>query len=173
MMPDGRTGRRGSPSLAGGSRRRVGEVVLLPQMSCGGRAHQPAQGFTLLELMLALGLLMVFCSLFVPVLLAITRERQATAQQHVAVQYLANVLDEWRHALVSNPTAPATPAVELPESLRPFLPDAELTFATQPLSGEPATMRLTVSLRWRQNAAVWSPPVTLSAWVTQPSGAQP
>lgn len=162
----------GRPAAAG-SRWWTGSVATLSQVARTGLSPQRTQGFTVIELVLALGLLMVFCSLFVPVWLAIARERQATAQQHIAMQYLANVLDEWQHALASNPTAQAPPVVELPESLRSLLPDAELTFATNPLPGSPPTTRLTVSLRWRQNAAVWSAPVTLSAWVTMPKGDRP
>lgn len=131
------------------------------------------QGFTVFELLLALGLLIVFCSFFVPVWLAIARERQATAQQQLAQHYLANVLDEWLQAAASAEGQVAPPTVELPEALQPFLPAAELTCSTQSLPGAPPTTRLTVSLRWRQNATLWAPPVTLSAWVTNPSGAQP
>uniref|UniRef100_A0A7C4QPN4 Type II secretion system protein n=1 Tax=Schlesneria paludicola TaxID=360056 RepID=A0A7C4QPN4_9PLAN len=130
-------------------------------------------GFTIVELVLALGLLMVFCAVFVPVLAAITRERRAAAQEQAALQHVANVLEDLTqrgyHELASGPPDVA----DLPAPVRSLLTEAEQALAIDTVADNPPVLRLTVSLRWRQPGNMWTRPVTLSAWVSAPAGGQP
>jgi type II secretory pathway pseudopilin PulG len=130
-------------------------------------------GFTVVELVLALSLLAVFCTVFVPVLAAITRERKAVAQEQAALQHVANVLEDLTQRSYRELTSGPLDVANMPDHLRSLLTDAEQSLAVDTVADNPPVVRLTVSLRWRQSAQVWSRPVTLSAWVSAPAGGQP
>jgi prepilin-type N-terminal cleavage/methylation domain-containing protein len=135
--------------------------------------HPRRNAFTIIELMIALGLLAVFCTMFVPLLASLTRERRASAQEQAALQHVANVLDDLTRRPYAALTAEAKPAVDIPAHVQQMLPQAEQTVAVTPGSGEPMAAQVTVSLKWQQPGGVWSHPVTLSAWVPAPKGGTP
>jgi type II secretory pathway pseudopilin PulG len=128
-------------------------------------------GFTVIELVLALGLLVVFFAMFVPLLGIITRERRMSAQEQAALQHAANVLDDLSrrsYAELSDQNE-----IALPDHVRQMLPAVEQTVTITPMAGEPAAKQVSVSLRWQQAGGTWSHPVTLTAWVHAPAGGAP
>jgi prepilin-type N-terminal cleavage/methylation domain-containing protein len=126
-------------------------------------ARQDRAGFTILELMIALGLMAVFCAFFVPALASVSRERRLSMQEHVAMQHAANVLESLTQRAFAELSAGQT-TVPAPPNVRQVLPAAEQTVTIAPVVNEPAAMKVTVELRWQQ-AGRWSRPVTLSAWL--------
>jgi len=131
----------------------------------------PRAGFTVIELVLALGLLVVFFAMFVPVLGMISRERRVSAQEQAALQHAANVLDDLTRRSYAELSDQKDLA--LPEHVRQMLPAVEQTVTITPTAGEPAAKQVTVSLRWQQAGGTWSHPVTLSAWVHAVPGGTP
>ena len=127
--------------------------------------------FTVVELVLALGLLVVFFAMFVPLLGMISRERRMSAQEQAALQHAANVLDDLtRHSYAELSTPENVP---LPNHVRQLLSAVEQNVTVTPTAGDPAAKQVTVTLRWQQAGGTWSHPVSLSAWVHASEGGAP
>jgi type II secretory pathway pseudopilin PulG len=136
------------------------------------RSDRPA--FTILELMIALGLMAVFCAVFVPLLASVSRERRLTMQEHAAMQHAANVLEimtQRPFAELSGSTDATLPPI--PADVQRLLPDAEQTVTVAPAADDVAALKITVELQWRQSGGRSSRPVALSAWVHAREGASP
>lgn len=130
--------------------------------------------FTIIELMIALGLMAVFCAFFVPLLASVSRERRASMQEHAAVQHAANVLETMTQTPFTELAAASDSSMpSLPAGVQQLLPGAEQTVTIAPAAGEPGTLKIMVNVRWRQSGERWSRPVTLSAWVHAREGVSP
>jgi len=129
--------------------------------------------FTIIELMLALGLLAVFCGVFVPVLCAITRERRAVAQEQAALQHAANVLEDLTRRSPAELAADSQIVLEIPKHVRDMLPGVEQSIHTAKSPDDPQTVEVAVSLRWPTSRETWSRTVRLAAWVRDREGGTP
>jgi len=130
-------------------------------------------GFTIVELVLALGLLAVFCGVFVPVLAAITRERRIAAQEQAAIQHAANVLEDLTRRPFSTLAATPNLDVDVPEHVRQMLPGVEQTVTATRTGEDRPAVHVAISLRWQSTGDTRSRPVTLSAWVHDRKGDTP
>jgi prepilin-type N-terminal cleavage/methylation domain-containing protein len=137
------------------------------------RLPRRSRGFTIIELMLALGLLAVFCGIFVPLLAAITRERRIAAQEQAALQHAANVLEEITRRPLAELSATPNPAVEVPAYIHHMLPGVEQTVTAAPAEDSAPAVRVTVNLHWQSTGGTRSRVVTLSAWVHDRKGDAP
>jgi type II secretory pathway pseudopilin PulG len=123
-----------------------------------------------MELGLALALLAVFFGVFVPVLAGITRERRLAAQEQVALQHAANLLDELSQQPADELARSAAVERPTPPELLKQLPGVEQTIQTA-LEETADAVRITVSVRWQTGKDTWSRPMVLSAWA--PAGDVP
>lgn len=123
-------------------------------------------------MMLALMLLGVLFSVFVPMLLTISHERRDAVREQVALQHAANVLEE----VTLRPWAELTETIsgpELPVEQQPLLPNFEQTVTATEVDGTPATKRITVAVSWKHRSGHQTHPLTLHGWVTAPQEKQP
>lgn len=123
--------------------------------------------FTLFELMLAITLLGVIFSVFVPMLLTIAHERRDAVREQVALQHAANVLEAvtlqpWSE--LRNPLQ----GPELPVEQRRLFVDLEQAVSVAEGEGQPASKRVTVSLTWKHRSGQRTAPLLLHGWVTAP-----
>lgn len=125
------------------------------------------RGFTLLELMLALGLLGLFAALLSPLLMASAKERRVAIQEQLALQLAANQLEL---ATVS-PPMPTSAPVNVPVSpdLARWLPGVVQTVA---ITNEDQGTRVVVSITWQSRPGITHRPVILEGWAI-PMGGTP
>ncbi|HET6425619.1 MAG TPA: type II secretion system protein [Planctomycetaceae bacterium] len=136
--------------------------------------HRPHRrtAFTLFELMLAMMLLGVIFSVFVPMLLTIAHERRDASREQIALQHAANVLE----VVTLRPwTELQDPLMgpELSPAMQRVFVDFEQTISVAEVEGTPASKRITVSLTWEHRSGQRTSPLTLHGWVTAPQEPQP
>lgn len=136
------------------------------------RSRTSRTAFTLIEMLLALMLLGVLFSVFVPLLLTVAHERRDAVREQVALQHAANVLEEvtlrtWE-ALQEPLTGP-----ELPADQQPLLPNFEQTVTADTMEGTPTTRRITVKVSWKHRSGQRTQPLLLHGWVTAPQEPKP
>jgi hypothetical protein len=121
--------------------------------------------------MLAMMLLGVIFSVFVPMLLTIAHERRDATREQIALQHAANVLE----AVTLRPWAELQEPVTGPElsaeQLRIF-DELKQSVSISDVEGTPASKRVTVSLTWKHRSGQRTAPLMLHGWVTAPQEPQ-
>jgi prepilin-type N-terminal cleavage/methylation domain-containing protein len=149
---------------------RQGDKETLP--SRAGR-----RGFTVLEIMVALGLLSVAMVLVAQLGLWSLSERRRNALRQEALETAANLLESAQASSWEALTPEWAAAQRLPDFLAQRLEEAKLTVRVEPEASRPRTKRVTVEIAWRLSNGMPAQPVVLvglfSARSTQPSGGQP
>lgn len=128
--------------------------------------HRP--GTTLIELLVAIGVLSSLITITLPMCVKIMRVRQLHRQRLVAVEALANQMDRLT-LLPASEVQGQTGELTLPVHLANQLDDASLQLAI--VREAPAT-RLRLSLTWRDRMGNMTQPVTLTGWI-YPRGESP
>jgi type II secretory pathway pseudopilin PulG len=121
--------------------------------------HRP--GTTLIELLVAIGVLSSLITITLPMCVKIMRVRQLHRQRLVAVEALANQMDRLT-LLPASEAQRRTGQLTLPAHLAEQLDDASLQLAI--VREAPAT-RLRLSLTWRDRMGNMTQPVTLTGWI--------
>lgn len=127
-------------------------------------SHGPRAGFTIVEAIGACLLLGILLSMTVPMLLLVARERRATEQRQVALQHIANLLEEtvardWNEIPAGE--------LKLPDAspeLVSILPGLERTLSATQSSEAPNQKQVTATIRWQNQAGQLVTPIQLSAW---------
>jgi hypothetical protein len=122
--------------------------------------------------MLAIMLLGVIFSVFVPMLLTIAHERRDAVREQVALQHVANVLEAVTLLPWDELKEPLT-GPELPSDQRRLFVDLEQTLSVAEVEGTPTSKRVTVSLVWKHRSGQRTAPLTLHGWVSAPQEPKP
>lgn len=135
------------------------------------RSPHSRAAFTLFELMLAMMLMGVIFSVFVPMLLTIAHVRRDAAREQVALQHAANVLEAVTLRPWAELQAPLT-GPELSTEQQQMFDELEQTVSISEVEGTPASKRVTVSLTWKHRSGQRTTPLMLHGWVTAPQEPQ-
>ncbi len=127
----------------------------------GGRSERPAAGFTVLEITLALGVLLLAMVLVTQVGFQSMRDRARNAARHQAEELAANVLEMARACPWEALTPEWAAAQRLPESGAEHLTDGRLTVRVAPEAGRPHLKRVTITVSWTQDGNKPARPVEL------------
>ena len=117
--------------------------------------------FTVLEITLALGVLLVAMALVAQVGFASMRGRARNAARHQAEELAANVLEAARACPWEALTPEWAAAQRLPESGAERLVDGRLAVRVAPETGRPLLKRVTVTISWKQDGDKPARPVEL------------
>ncbi len=128
------------------------------------------RGFTLIETMVALGVLGVVLLLLAQLGGQVLLERRRNAARQEAVEAAANVLEAARACPWDELTPAWAARQRLPESLSRRLPGGRLQVRVEPEASRPNTRRVTVEVRWSHNDNRPAPPVQLVALRSARSG---
>jgi hypothetical protein len=143
-----------------------------------GRLRKIARdGFTVLEILVALGVLILAMLLVTEVAVWGLGERQRVGDRHYALELAANLLES-AQALPWGELTPAWAAAQkLPEPLADRLTGGRLTVRVEPEKSRPRTKRVTVEVRWQDKQNVAARPIQLvgffSARSVEGPGAKP
>lgn len=139
--------------------------------------RRTAAGFTVLEITLALGILLVAMVLVAQAGFASMRDRVRHAARHQAEELAANVLEAARACPWETLTPEWAAGQRLPEGGADRLLDGRLTVTVAPEKGQPLVKRVTVTIAWTQDGNKPARPVELvglfSARVTAEKGGTP
>ncbi len=123
--------------------------------------RRTAAGFTVLEITLALGILLVAMVLVAQAGFASMRDRVRNAARHQAEELAANVLEAARACPWDTLTPEWAAGQRLPEGSADRLPDGRMTVTVAPEKGRPLVKRVTVTIAWTQDGAKPARPVEL------------
>jgi len=127
----------------------------------GHKSKYTAAGFTVLEITLALGVLLVAMVLVAQVGFQSMRDRSRNAARHQAEELAANVLEEARACSWDALTPEWAAGQRLPESGAERLVDGRLTVRVAPEADRPHLKRVTVTIAWTQDGNKPARPVEL------------
>jgi type II secretory pathway pseudopilin PulG len=113
----------------------------------GGFRRAPSRGFTIMETMLALGILATVLVLVAQLGLWSWRERTRNGVRHQALECAANVLEAARACPWEALTPEWGNAQQLPESLAQRLAQGKLTVRVEPDAARPHIKRVTVQIQ--------------------------
>jgi hypothetical protein len=106
-------------------------------------------GYTVMEVLIALGMLAVATVLVAQVGTLSLMERARVDERTAAIEETANVLETARARPWSDLTPEWAAGQRLPESLAKRLRDADLTVKVEPEPGRARVKRVTAELRWK------------------------
>lgn len=135
-------------------------------------AGLPRSGFTLTELCMATAMLAVVAAGVFKATVALDHARRSCLRQDTASRELDNLLERFVHQPWETLTQQTADQLQPPEAITNLLPAATLETIvadeTEPLDAKRITMRL----RWRNQAGRETTPLALTAWVYReaPSG---
>ena len=124
-----------------------------------------ASGFTIVEMIGALGLLAITISIVMPVFLIVARERYAAEQRQFAIQHAANLLEQpvtrrWSELEVGELNLP-----DASSELISLLPKLERKLTVREVDDAIPTRQITVSVRWQNGARQMVAPIQISTFV--------
>jgi hypothetical protein len=129
------------------------------------------RAFTVMESLIALGILMVAMTLVVQVGIWSAQERTRNAARQEAIETAANVLEAAR-AVPSEALTPEWAAAQaLPESLTQRMTEPQLTVKVEPEAGRSRTRRVTVEIAWKSVDGSPARPVKLMGLFSERSAA--
>ncbi|MBI1347598.1 prepilin-type N-terminal cleavage/methylation domain-containing protein [bacterium] len=137
-----------------------------------GRSRCPTsrQGFTLVELSLAVTLAAVFCAIVAPILVGIAQQRRTIMQEQLALAHMAGILEDLTCCPPDQIDARIAAHLEgFPESLQRLLPEALLEIVKTTEAGEIPGYRIACQIRWRDRHGQWTRPLCLAGWNHQSS----
>jgi Tfp pilus assembly protein PilV len=138
-------------------------------MSYPARRARP--GFTVIETMLAVGVLTVALVMVAQVAAWSLTQRERAAVRQEALEQAANVLEKARSLPWDQLTPEWAAAQKLPEALSQRLDQPVLAVRVQAIGAAPLTRKVTVEVRWKQSDTVPAPPVRLEALFSARSAA--
>jgi hypothetical protein len=106
------------------------------------------RGTTLLECVIALGVLAAALTLGAQVLAWSAAQRRLGDQRHVALQEAANCLERVRQMPWEELTAERLATLDLSSEARQRLTSAELHVAPEEIAGQPSAKRVEVEIQW-------------------------
>jgi prepilin-type N-terminal cleavage/methylation domain-containing protein len=122
------------------------------------------RGFTVLELVVAVGILCVALVFIAQVSLGSLRERRRSDLRHEALEAAVNVLE----AAQARPWEALTPdwaaAQRLPESFAARVQQGRLNVQVRPEKSQPRAKRVTVEIAWQLDEGMPARPVFLTGW---------
>lgn len=130
----------------------------------------PRRGFTLMETMVALGILGAVLLLVAQLGYLALCERQRDTIRQEALEAAANVLETARASSWEDLTPAWAGRQRLPESLARRLRDGQLQVRVEPEASRPHTKRLTVEIRWSLDDGKPAQPIQLVALRSARSG---
>ncbi|MCI0456300.1 MAG: type II secretion system GspH family protein, partial [Gemmataceae bacterium] len=134
-------------------------------------------GFTVLEILVALGLLSVALVLVAQVGFWSLNERRRSVLRHEALETAVNILESAQASPWEALTPEWAATQRLPDPLAQRLEKAQLTVRVEPEASRPQTKRVTVELSWLLSNGMPAQPVMLvglfSARSAPPPGGQP
>lgn len=119
------------------------------------------QAFTILEIMVALGILSIAIVLVAQVGIWSTYERSRNALRQEVLEAAANVLEQAQATPWEGLTSDWAAKQRLPESLAWQLPERKLTVRVEPEAGRPRTKRVSVEITWQLDNGLPARPVVL------------
>lgn len=135
------------------------------------KRHAARNGFTLAELMIALGLLAAAGAVMAPLIATVAAQRQAAEARQLGLILAENRLDEllassWDQLL---PAAAEDYATATITPLPVHLPGLQerITVLDRP---DDAAKQVVVELRWKNRAGDFTTPVRISGWKFAPEG---
>lgn len=139
--------------------------------------RRPRRGYTVVELIVTSLLLGTVFSTLAPILGSVNRLRQSGERRQLAMQEVANLMEELSVREWSQLTAEGTEDITLTPAVQAALPDAELTIRILPEESEVAAVeadaievrRIEISLRWREQGDQFIAPVRLTTWRYAPA----
>lgn len=118
-------------------------------------------GFTVMELVVALGILSVAMVLVAQIGISSLAQRRRTAVRHEALEAAANVLESAQARPWDGLTPAWAAAQRLPEPLARKLSDGKLTVRVEAEKSRPHAKRVTVEVHWQHDNATPAQPVVL------------
>ena len=125
------------------------------------------RGFSMMEIIVAAGLLGVVVLVTVPSLRWVSAGRLAAAQRQLASQELANVMERLLTREPSALTPEAVATEELSAEAKARLPGGELRVTVTATDDSPPARRVTAELRWNDATGQSMVPIRLTAWKYQ------
>lgn len=127
--------------------------------------HGAKGGFTLAELMIALGLLAAAGAVMAPLIVAVSAQRQAAEERQLGLILAENQLDRlltksWDELM---PAAAESFTATNADSLPVRLPDLQERIAVIDRP-EDAARQIVVELRWKNRAGDFTTPVRIAGW---------
>jgi prepilin-type N-terminal cleavage/methylation domain-containing protein len=126
--------------------------------ACPGR-----RGFTMIEMVAAMALLMVAMTLVVELVGWVAAERRAAERRTRAIQEAANLMERLTARAPGVLTPEGVAALRLSPAAQAALPGGELKVRLDP--AEDGLTRIRLELRWRDRSGGFEAPVRLTSWV--------
>jgi prepilin-type N-terminal cleavage/methylation domain-containing protein len=131
------------------------------------------RGFTIVEVLVAAGLLAVLLALCAQLLSVTGHARRASERRAIALEEAANLIERVRTLPFAEVTPERLARIELAPEVREFLPDATAKLSIDKETDAVPAKRVRVEIQWRA-AAGPEPPARLTFWVyPSPAGAAP
>jgi type II secretory pathway pseudopilin PulG len=138
----------------------------------GSSAVPPGRrGFTMLEMVAAVAMLMAAMTLVVQLVGWVAAGRRAAERRTRAIQEAANLMERLTARAPGDLTPQGVAALRLSPSARNALPGGELTVHVDP--GEAGLTRIRLELRWRDRSGGVEAPVRLTSWIAPRRRARP
>ncbi|MBI5760767.1 MAG: prepilin-type N-terminal cleavage/methylation domain-containing protein [Planctomycetales bacterium] len=125
------------------------------------------RGFSMMEIIVAAGLLGVVVLVTVPSLRWVSAGRRDAAQRQLASQELANVMERLLARESSALTPEGVATEELSAEAKAHLPGGALKVAVTVTDDSPPSKRVTAELRWNDATGQSMVPIRLTAWKYQ------
>lgn len=125
------------------------------------------RGFTVLEVCIAAAMLAVVAAGIMKATVAVERGRRAAARFDYASRELDNAMERYLHQPWDVITQQTADDLQPPKELLEQLPEARLetlVIEEDAATDALATKRVTMLLRWRNQASGDTPPLALTAW---------
>jgi hypothetical protein len=123
-------------------------------------------GYTLLEVVMAVMVLLTAMSLVVKVLGWVAAERRATDRRLWASQQVANAMERVSAEPFDRVATGRVKEMTSGSGASRVLPDAEWDAeVADETAGPVPARRVTLRLRWKGRGGAWEPPVVLTSWV--------
>jgi len=136
------------------------EILIRP------KSTRPAArvGSTLLEVVMAAGMLAMLLAVTVQMLRATTNGQRAAERRVIALQAVRAVADEVANTPWDQLTAESAKQVKIPEPLQAHLPGSALTVAVDEEPAPVTAKRIHVELAWKTAEGKPGAPVRLTSW---------
>ncbi|MDZ4783865.1 MAG: prepilin-type N-terminal cleavage/methylation domain-containing protein [Planctomycetia bacterium] len=134
------------------------------------RRRRSARGFTLLECVVAAGMLMVVMGLAAQLFAWDARERREVWRRQVAQQEAANLMEQLTAQMPSELTAETLEALRISTESSAWLPHGTLQATATEVTAPAAGRRIELQITWEHASGEPAAPVRLVGWVFGPGG---
>lgn len=133
--------------------------------------RRAARGFTLLECVVAAGMLMVVIALAAQLYAWDARERREVWRRQVAQQEAANLMEQLTAAPPTELSAEALKALRMSAESTAWLPNGALNATASEVTAPAAGRRIELQITWEHASGEPAAPVRLVGWVFDAGGA--